>query len=82
MLPDDDMLRAFIADTLTKEEEHPSSQTCDNLYQGGEKHKIRKMASAPAPSMKRHGMGVSLKSILITGLLILAMFFVWFVFSK
>ncbi|MGB7623618.1 MAG: hypothetical protein WBN92_14810 [Terriglobia bacterium] len=82
MLPDDDMLRAFIADTLTREEEHPSSQACDNPYQGGEKHKIREMASAPVPSMKRRGMEASLKSILITGLLILVIFFVWFVVSK
>jgi hypothetical protein len=84
MLPDDDMLKAFIADTLTKEDEQPPAHVSGRVSQGGEAQEPLGRTKDPAtgPSMKRRGLEFSLKPIIKWGVLILALLWVWFVVSK
>jgi hypothetical protein len=84
MLPDDDMLKAFVADTMMKEEEQASLNTSASAAGASEKSHavntpdpIETMASSRLP-----GTRPVLGPIVKWGLLILAVMIAWFVLSK
>jgi hypothetical protein len=84
MLPDDDMLKAFVADTMMDEEGQASLHTPASAGKtaksspGAETPKATKMN----PSSRLPGAQPVLGSILKWGVLILAVIFVWFVLTR
>lgn len=84
MLPDDDMLKAFICDTVVKETEEAASPHTGRIQEPD-----RKIDRASLPrveeagkDLKLVGRNVVLPSILKWGLLVLAAVIAWILVSK
>lgn len=84
MLPDDDMLKAFVADTMMKEEEQASSPPPTFNARASERSRDAESPRATQvnPSSRLSVAQPVLGSVLKWGLLILAVLFIWFVLSK
>ncbi|MBZ5534617.1 MAG: hypothetical protein LAO31_01575 [Acidobacteriia bacterium] len=84
MLPDDDMLKAFVADTIMKEEEQASLNTPappgKGLERGPDAETLK--PAEKNPSSRQRGAKPVFGSILKWGLLILLVTFVWFVLTR
>lgn len=83
-MPDDDMLKAFVADTMRTEEEQGSSHTCPSSVGASERNPGAETPKAPGmnPSSRLLGAEPVFGTVLKWGLLILAVLFIWFVLSK